>query len=172
MPYTPPKPPPDAPPLEEKPTGDQSELSLRQRLEAHRDQAQCAACHSRIDPIGFALERFSNIGQYREKYDRRDPGDNRGVKVDDTAHLPSGRELAGVDGLREVLAERAEQFTRCLTEKMLTYALGRGLEESDIPTVDDIAEAVAKDDYRFQTVILEVTKSAPFRQRRGKPAAD
>ena len=164
----PPPPPPDVPPLDEKPTGDQEKMTLRQRLEVHRDNAQCAVCHNRIDPIGFALERFSNIGQFREKYDRRDPGDNRGAKVDDIAELPSGRKLEGVKGLREVLIERPEQFTRCLTEKVLIYALGRGLEESDIPTVDDIAEAVANDDYRFQTLIHEVTQSAPFRQRRGK----
>jgi hypothetical protein len=164
----PPPPPPDVPPLEEQPTGDQEKMTLRERLEAHRNNAQCAVCHNRIDPIGLALERFSNVGQFREKYDRNDPGDNRGPKVDDIAELPSGRKLEGVEGLRDVLVERPEQFTRCLTEKVLIYALGRGLEESDIPTVDDIAEAVAKDGYRFQTLIHEVAKSAPFRQRRGQ----
>ena len=73
-------------------------MTLRQRLEAHRNNPQCAVCHNRIDPIGFALERFSNIGQFREKYDRRDPGDNRGAKIDDTTELPSGRKLEGVKG--------------------------------------------------------------------------
>jgi hypothetical protein len=156
----PPPPPPNVPPLEEAADPkSKGNLSLRARLELHRGKAECAACHAKIDPLGFALEKFDVVGRYRES-------DGKG-KIDDACELPDGRKFQGVEGLRQVLLERKDQFARCLTEKVLIYALGRGLEEYDIPTVDAIAAAVARDDYRFQTLILEVVKSDPFRLRRG-----
>ena len=157
----PPPPPPNVPTLEQA-AGENPEekVSLRQRLEQHRNSAQCAGCHARIDPLGFALEKFDNVGQYRDKDDTKQP-------IDDVGELPGGRKIEGVGGLREALLERKDEFARCLTEKMLTYALGRGAEEHDIPTVDAIVDALRKDDYRIQTLILELVKSQPFRMRRG-----
>jgi hypothetical protein len=156
----PPPPPPNVPPLDEaaKP-GAKGALSLRTRLELHRGKAECAACHAKIDPLGFALEKFDVVGRYRES-------DGKG-KIDDACELPDGRKFQGVEGLRQVLLERKDQFARCLIEKVLIYALGRGLEEYDMPTVDAIAAAVARDNDRFQTLILEVVKSDPFRLRQG-----
>jgi hypothetical protein len=156
----PPPPPPNVPALEkvvaENP---QAKVSLRQRLEQHRGSARCAGCHSKIDPLGFALEKFDNIGRQRTK-------DETGQLVDDLGELPGGRKVAGVAGLREVLLERKDEFARCLTEKLLTYALGRSSEEHDIPTVEAIVDAVRKDDYRMQNLIFELVKSEPFRMRR------
>jgi hypothetical protein len=156
----PPPPPPDVPALEPPAGGKAKEpATVRERLELHRGKSGCAVCHARIDPLGFALERFDLMGQYRDK-------DGRGP-IDDAAELSDGKKFQGADGLRKVLLGRKEQFARCLTEKVLTYALGRGLGEHDVRTVDAIAAAAAKDGYRFQTLICEVVKSDPFRLRRG-----
>lgn len=156
----PPPPPPNVPPLDEPAKGKmKNNLPLRTRLELHRAKAECAACHAKIDPLGFALEKFDVLGQLREK---------DGPKaIDDQGELPDGRKFQGADGMRKVLLERKTAFARCLTEKVLTYALGRGMEEYDDPTIDTIVAAVAKDDYRFQTLILEAIRSAPFRMQRG-----
>jgi hypothetical protein len=156
----PPPPPPNIPPLEQAAAGMAKEpATLRQRLELHRSKSGCAACHAKIDPLGFALERFDLLGQYRDK-DGKTP-------IDDDAELSDGKKFRGADGLRAVLLGRKEQFARCLTEKVLTYALGRSLGEHDVRTVDAIVAAVVKDDYRFQTLLHEVVKSDPFRLRRG-----
>lgn len=152
----PPPPPADVPALEEvaaeKP---QQRLSLRETLEIHRRSAECAACHAKIDPLGFAFEKFDNIGRYH------------GKSGDDLVELPDGRKLQGVPGLRQLLLERKGDFARCLAEKVLAYALGRSIEDHDVPTIDAIAAKLAEDEYRFQRLIHEVVKSAPFRMRRG-----
>ena len=156
---SPPPPPADVPPLEQAGGKTKEPATLRERLELHRSKSGCAACHAKIDPLGFALEKFNLLGQYRDKDGK--------MPIDDTAELQGGKKFRGADGLRKVLLGRKKQFARCLTEKVLTYALGRSLGEHDVRTVDAIVAAVARDGYRFQTLIREVVKSDPFRLRRG-----
>jgi hypothetical protein len=150
----PPPPPPDVPELES-----QKELkgSLRQIMEQHRKNAVCASCHQRMDPLGFAFENFDAIGAWRDK-----DGDS---DVDASGELPDGRKFNGADGLKKLMKENNRLFVRCLTEKMLTYALGRGLEVYDRRAVDRITEAVTKQDYRFSVLISEIVKSDPFQMR-------
>ncbi len=155
-----PPPPADVPALEQAAAGTVKEpVTVRGRLELHRSKPGCAACHAKIDPLGFALERFDVLGQYRDK-DGKAP-------VDDAAELSNGQKFQGTDGLRKVLLGKKDQFTKCLTEKMLTYALGRPLGEHDGPTVDAIVAAMSKDNYRFQRLVFEVVRSSPFTMRRG-----
>jgi mono/diheme cytochrome c family protein len=155
-----PPPPADVPALEQAAAGTVKEpVTVRGRLELHRSKPGCAACHAKIDPLGFALERFDVLGQYRDK-DGKAP-------VDDAAELSNGQKFQGTDGLRKVLLGKKDQFTKCLTEKMLTYALGRGLGDHDGPTVDAIVAAMSKDNYRFQRLVFEVVRSSPFTMRRG-----
>jgi hypothetical protein len=155
----PPPPPPNVPELAETP---QAVLSgtLRQRMEQHRANPSCAACHARMDALGFALENFNAIGAFRTK-----DGD---FPVDPSGALPDGQSFKGPAELKAVLKGKKELFSRCLAEKMLTYALGRGLESYDRPAVDKITAALARDDYRFSTLVLEIARSDPFRLRRGK----
>jgi hypothetical protein len=130
-------------------------------MEAHRNNPACSACHSMIDPTGFALENFDAIGRWRvvdESFNAIDPS---GV-------LPDGRAFADVAGMRQALADNAGQFVTTVTEKLMTYALGRGLEAHDMPTLRRIVRAAAADDYRFQTVILGIVKSDPFLMRRAQ----
>jgi hypothetical protein len=154
----PPPPPPDVPELDEakrKLTG-----TLRQRMEQHRANPLCASCHERMDPIGFALENFDGVGAWREK-DGEAP-------IDPAGQLTTGEAIQGAASLKEVLLKsKADDFTRCLTEKMLTYALGRGLEFYDKCAVDRITGRVAAEGYRFSTLILEIVRSVPFQKRRG-----
>lgn len=158
----PPPPPPNAAslPKEEKPD---EKASLRSRLEAHRQDPACAGCHSRIDPLGFGLENFDRLGRWRER-DAGGPLDTQGV-------LPSGETFRGVQELRALLLKRQDAFTRTLVEKMLGYALGRGLEGPDRKVVDDIAAAVAADGHKTRTLITAVVLSYPFRYSRNRPVA-
>jgi hypothetical protein len=152
---TPPPPPPeDVPELE-----DQTELkgTLRQVMEQHRANAVCASCHRRMDPLGFAFENFDAVGAWRDK--------ESGAPVDASGELPDGRTFKGPDGLKALLLQNNRLFVRCLTEKMLTYALGRGLEPYDRRAVDRIVDAVVTDDYRFAALIAEIVKSDPFQMR-------
>ncbi|MBX3398450.1 MAG: DUF1592 domain-containing protein [Gemmataceae bacterium] len=154
---TPPPPPPpelDIPELE-----DQKQLkgTLRQQMEQHRANAVCASCHRRMDPIGFAFEQFDAIGAWREK--------DAGVAIDVSGELPDGRKFDGPDGLRKLLRADKAAFVRCLAEKMLTYALGRGLEDYDRRAVNGIMEAAGRADDRFSTLILAIVQSDPFQKR-------
>ncbi|HYG74565.1 MAG TPA: DUF1592 domain-containing protein [Planctomycetota bacterium] len=158
----PPPPPPNVPELEEE-KGKVAHGTLRQRLEQHRAKVECASCHARMDPIGFAFENFDAIGAYRWKDGKAD--------IDPSGVLPNGRAFKGYADLKGILKERKEQFARCITEKMLTYALGRGLEPYDIRTVDRIVAALAQNEYKFSTLPIEIVKSEPFRLRRGKEEA-
>jgi hypothetical protein len=133
-------------------------LTFRQRLEKHREKAECASCHSRMDPIGFGLENFDAIGRWREQI--------AGESVDSTGVLANGQEFSGPIGLKMHMLARKEEFLRNVTEKMLAYALGRGIEPYDIPTVRKIANAVAREGYRSSTLIEEIVKSYPFQYRR------
>lgn len=155
-------PPPPPPPLvatlspnDEKREG----LTFRQRLEKHRKDPNCAACHARLDPLGFALENFDPVGRWRTEVS--------GEVVDASGELSGGVVIVGPEALKQVLLERRQLFLRHLTEKMLAYALGRGVEYYDIPAVKRITEVVAADGHRAPRLILEIVRSTPFRLRRG-----
>jgi hypothetical protein len=155
----PPPPPPDVPELKE---GKDTELkgSLRERMEQHRRDPGCATCHQRMDPIGFAFENFDAIGAWRTKDGKH--------AIDPAGTLPSGQSFKGPAELRVILKGKADLFARCLSEKLLTYALGRGTEPSDRCSIDEIARALAKNDYRFSSLVLAVVRCDPFQMRRGQ----
>jgi len=134
-------------------------LTFRQRLEEHRKNPNCASCHSRLDPLGFALENFDPVGRWRTTVDGR-PVDAAGV-------LAGGEPVVGPVELKRALLARKPLFLRHVTEKLLSYALGRGLESCDHPTVKDLVRKTAADDDRLNTLILEITRSYPFLWRRG-----
>jgi cytochrome c5 len=152
----PPPPPPDVPNLDEAAVG--SSASLRQQLEQHRQNATCAACHARMDPLGFGLENFDAIGGWRTQ-DGKFP-------IDPSGTLPDGRSFKGPDELKTILKADREAFAESISEKLLTYALGRGLERYDKPTVKQIAKGLAADDYRFSSLALEIVNSLPFQMRK------
>ena len=153
----PPPPPPNVPALEEAKT--EEGASLREQMEAHRANATCASCHARMDPIGFGLENFNAIGAWRTKDGEFD--------IDPAGQLPDGREFSGPNDLIELILGDKDDFGRGLTEKMLTYALGRGMERYDRRTVREIAQKVAEQDYRFSSLVLEIVNSLPFQMRGG-----
>jgi hypothetical protein len=152
----PPPPPPDGtPPLAEAEIG--TTASMRRRIEQHRANPSCAACHDSMDPIGFGLENYDAAGAWRSKDGSSD--------IDSTGTLPDGRSFAGAKGLKEVLRADAALFARNFTTKLLTFALGRGVERTDRATVDEIVALSAKDDYRFATLVNQIVRSRPFRMR-------
>ncbi len=153
---TPPPPPPgNVPALEEGTIA--ANLPVRQRLAAHRAQPACAACHDLIDPVGFALEGFDAVGRWRElEHDQ---------PIDTTGALPDGSEFTGVRGLEQALLERPEVFVQTMTEKLLTFALGRGLEYYDAPAVRRIVRRARQEDYRFSALVLGIVESTPFQMR-------
>jgi hypothetical protein len=155
----PPPPPPDVPLLSESREAIKA-ASLRERLEQHRADPNCAVCHNRLDPLGFVFENYDAIGGWREK-----DGD---FPIDPSGELPSGESFAGPKPFKAYLLEKKDLFTRCLTEKLLTYALGRGLEPEDACEVDRIASAVAEDGHRFSRLVVEIVTSVPFRMREGQ----
>jgi hypothetical protein len=165
----PPPPPPDVPSLPERGEGGKA-ASVRERLEQHRKNPVCANCHAPMDPLGFALEHYDAIGAWRTNGEA-------GSAVDSTGTLPDGTRVDGLEGLRELLVSRREQFAGALTEKLLSYAVGRGLEYYDLPAVRRIVRESAADDYRWSSLILGVVRSVPFQMRRsraeeaGSPAA-
>ncbi len=154
----PPPPPPNVPPLE---AGEKLVGTLRRRMEQHRENAMCASCHDRMDPIGFAFEHFDAVGTFRDR-DGADP-------VEPSGELPTGEKFTDHRDLNRlfVTTHRAD-FLRCLAEKMLTYATGRGLEYYDKPTVAAIIKSMESRGNRFSSLIEAVVKSAPFQQRRGE----
>jgi hypothetical protein len=159
MGLTPPPPPPDVPALKERVTGDKV-LTMRQRIAQHRENPACAGCHNLMDPIGLATENFDAMGQWRTLED--------GMPVDASGGLPDGASFTGIEGLRDGLLRRPELFAGTLTEKLLTYAVGRGLEPADAPAVRAIVRASSTGDYRFSSLILGVVNSAPFQMRRSQ----
>jgi cytochrome c5 len=152
-----PPPPPDVPALDESAVG--TLMSLRQQMEKHRADPMCASCHNKMDPLGFGLENYNAIGKWRAQ-DGKFP-------VDASGTLPNGKSFQTPDQMRALLMAALPQFSRCLTEKMLTYALGRGLHPYDRRTVDGIERDMAADGYHFQTLIYEIVHSAPFQMGRG-----
>jgi mono/diheme cytochrome c family protein len=133
--------------------------TLREQLAAHREQKACAACHAHFDPIGLALENFDNTGRWRDR--------ERGEPIDAKSELLSGEKVTGAADLARVLASRKEVFYRCVTEKLLTYALGRGLEPPDAVTVDRITARLAAEGGKFGVLLAAVVDSPPFQTRRG-----
>ena len=151
-----PPPPPNVPALEDS-ASESEPLSVHQMLEQHRADPACASCHNRIDPIGFALENFDEIGRWREE--------DRGVPIDAVAVLPGGAKLDGVAGLKAYLMERRDAFVRNFTRKMLGYALGRAIRPSDLSTIERIASSLKESDYRAQELVIGIVHSKPFRYK-------
>ena len=156
----PPEPPADVPNLDETTIG--TSASMREQLQAHRANPTCASCHRRMDPLGFGLENFDAVGAWRTT-DGKFP-------IDASGKLPDGSEYTGPDELRAVLRSRPGAFAEALTSKLLTYALGRGLERYDRRTVKEIAARLPARDYRFSALVLEIVNSLPFQQQRTSAA--
>ena len=154
----PPPPPPNVPSLKED--ASIKNLTMRQRMELHRSNPTCAVCHRMMDPLGFALENFDGLGRWRD-----DMGPGMGP-IDSSGVLPDGTKFDGPAGLREVLTGKRELFVETATERLLTYALGRGVEEYDHPVLRKIVRGAAADDYRWSSIILGIVNSAPFQMRR------
>jgi hypothetical protein len=159
---TPPPPPlPDVPALEDNELGKVAR-TLRERLEEHRANPVCATCHDVMDPIGLGLENFDAVGKWRT----REPGG----EIDSHGQLADGTPITGAAELRAALTADPEQFARVFTAKLLTYALGRGLEAYDMPTVRRIVREAEGDDYRFAALVKGIANSVPFRMRRAQSA--
>jgi hypothetical protein len=152
----PPPPPPNVPTLNDTKNG--KTLTVRQQMEMHRANPVCASCHTKMDPLGFSLENYDAVGAWRTGY--------AGQLVDASAVLPDGTKFDGPTGLQGILLTRKEQFVEALTERLMIYALGRGLESYDMPAVRGVRFQAAKDDYRMQSVILGIVQSVPFMMRR------
>ena len=156
----PPPPPPDVPDLPDRGEGGRP-ASVRERLEQHRENPVCAACHAPMDPLGFALEHFDAIGKWRATGEGGDPIDASGV-------FPDGTEFEGLAGLKAMLLSRDEQFVQTVLEKLATYALGRGLEHYDMPAVRRILREAAPGGYRWSDLVLGIVESTPFQLRRSE----
>ncbi len=158
----PPPPPPNVEALEE-PTEIGARATMRERMEAHRENPVCAACHRPMDPLGFALENFNAIGKWRTT--------EAGLPIDSTGSFPDGTTFSGPAEFRQVLLTRRDEFIRTFTEKLMTYALGRGVEYHDMPAVRTIIRDAAESEHRWSSLILGIVKSAPF-QTSGAPSLD
>ena len=156
----PPPPPPNVPPLDDGRSGGGA-LPMRERMAQHRANPACAACHQLMDPAGLAMENFDAIGRWREHDAARRP-------IDVAGSLPGGQAFEGVAGLRQALLARPELFVRTMTEKLLTFALGRGVDHGDAPAVRRILREAARDDNRFSSIVLAVVRSTPFQMRRSQ----
>jgi hypothetical protein len=154
----PPPPPANVPSLKED--AGTKVLTMRQRMEEHRANPSCAACHRLMDPVGFSLENFDGLGRWR---DQAAPGTG---KIDASGVLPDGTKFDGPAGLRDVLMSKRDQFVEAFTERLLTYALGRGLEEYDRPVVRRITRDAAADGQKWSSIVLGIVRSAPFQMRR------
>lgn len=152
----PPEPPPNVPALETSSEG--RELTMREAMAQHRENPACRVCHAAMDPIGFSLENYDAVGKWRNMF--------AGVEVDASGLLPDGAAFDGRQGLEQLMLERPDDFVGTVTEKLLTYALGRGVEYYDMPTVRSIVRAAREDNYTWSSVLLGVIESAPFQMRR------
>jgi hypothetical protein len=156
----PPPPPPDVPPLDESKAGNAG--TLREQMEAHRANPVCAACHSKMDPLGFAFENYDATGKFRSHEGR--------FEIDASGTLPSGEKFRGAAEFKKILRGQAPEFARCLTGKLMTYALGRGLERFDRPAVEAVCRKMAQNGYRFSAMVEEIAASPPFQMRRPEGA--
>jgi hypothetical protein len=154
----PPPPPPDVPALEATKAAGEGKLTLRRRFELHRSRPDCMGCHVKINPIGFSLETYDAIGRWRET--------DEGLPVDAAGVLPDGRAFKGPVELKQILIERKDDLVRVMTENLLIYALGRGLQANDECVVRDAAKSAKDGGYAFSTIVLTIVKSHPFRYRR------
>jgi hypothetical protein len=152
---TPPLPPPPNVPALDDHKAAASTQTIRERLAQHRQDPVCASCHNSIDPLGFALENYDALGQWRTL--------DAGKPIDNTAELPDGTRFQGPDQLRGILLERKDLFLRNVTSRMLGYALGRGLSRTDTCTVDGVLQQLKADGYKSQTLIEGIVMSLPFR---------
>ena len=153
----PPPPPPNIPALEET-SDDGAALSMRDAMERHRANPACASCHAQMDPLGFALENFDAVGRWRGRSEANEPIDASGV-------LPDGTSFEGPDEMRRALLRSPDRFVATVTEKLLTYALGRNLESYDMPAVRAIVRDTARHDYRFSSIVIGIIQSTPFQMR-------
>ncbi len=152
----PPPPPPNVPELPSK-SEDVSTASLRKRMEVHRQNPACANCHAKMDPIGFALENYDAVGAYRTK--------DGAFDIDASGEFADGLKFSGPGDLKSIILAKREDFVRCLAEKMLTYALGRGVEYYDRPTIEKIVRSMPGQEYKIQGMIQEIVLSEPFLKR-------
>ena len=155
----PPPPPPNVPALVTEAGDSGKRLSMRESMAQHRNNPVCATCHARMDPIGFALDNFDAVGQWRTS-------DESGTPIDASGVFPDGTRFEGVAGLRQLLLRRPEQFVSTLTENLLIYALGRSLAHTDAPTVRAIVREAARNDYRFSSIVMGIVESTPFQMRK------
>jgi hypothetical protein len=155
----PPEPPANVPELEETQKS-KPDATLRQQLEIHRADPNCAVCHRTMDTLGFGLENFDAVGRWREKDGR--------FAIDSSGTLPDGETFKNPSELAKILKGKKAEFSRFLTGKMLTYALGRGPIPADRCVVDDISNVLSERDYRFSVLVTEIVKSEPFRMRRSE----
>jgi hypothetical protein len=153
----PPPPPPGVGSIDAK--GGPLSGTMRQQMEKHRANPMCAACHTRMDPLGFALENYNAIGQWRAQ--------DAGQTIDASGHLPGGKEFSGSAEMKAILASNQKAFAECLTEKLMIYALGRGLEGYDRTATKKIVAGLAANDYKFSSLITGIVQSVPFRMGRG-----
>ena len=151
----PPAPPPNVPALAEVPAG--KALSVREQMEQHRANPVCASCHLRMDPLGFALETYDAVGAWRSQ--------EAGKPVDASATLPDGTTFSGPTGLEDYLLKHKTQFVEAFTQRLMTYALARGIESYDMPTVRDIRRKTAGDGYRFKSIVTAIVESVPFQMK-------
>jgi mono/diheme cytochrome c family protein len=158
----PPQPPPNVPSLKDRGENGRP-ASVRERLEQHRRDPACATCHSQMDPLGFALENFDAIGKWRTQ-------NEAGTPVDASGALPTGAKFEGPRGLRTFLLSRREQFVNAVTEKLLSYAIGRAIDHYDMPAVRQIVRGAAANDYRWSSIVMGIVQSAPFQMRMSQPA--
>jgi hypothetical protein len=154
-----PAPPPNVPALKENDEGGKV-TTVRERLEEHRRNPACATCHRVMDPLGFSLDNFDAVGQWRSK--------EAGLPIDASGQLADGTKITGVVDLRKALLVHPERFVGTMTEKLMTYALGRGLEYYDMPVVRGITRDAARNDYRFSSIVMGIVNSTPFRMRRAR----
>jgi hypothetical protein len=152
----PPAPPPDVPALKENEKG-QKPKTVREQLAEHRGNPTCASCHKIMDPIGFAMENFDAVGAWRSE--------DAGAPIDASGELSDGTRIDGVVALRKAILARPDRFAGTMTEKLLVYALGRGLDHQDMPVVRGILRTSAAQDYRFSSLILGIVESVPFQMR-------
>jgi hypothetical protein len=158
-------PPPDVPPLKEG-GSDGKTLTMRERMAVHRSSPTCASCHQVMDPIGLAFENFDAVGAWRANLG--EPGEPSGNRIDATGGLPDGSRVEGAKELRDALLRHPDLFVATTTEKLLTYALGRGLEPEDAAAVRGIVNRARPDDYRFSAIVRGIVESTPFRMRRAE----
>jgi hypothetical protein len=160
----PPPMPANVPPLNENNRVGGRVLTMRERMEQHRSNPYCASCHQIMDPIGFALENFDATGAWRTR-----EGGTGGTPIDASGQMLDGTKVNGPIELRQALLRQPEIFAGTVTEKLMIYALGRGLAYYDMPTVRAIVRSASKQDYRFSSLILGIVKSAPFQMRTAAP---